>query len=615
MHFFDDLGVKTKLLLPLAAMALIFCSVLAIAIGQLARQENRSGHIIEHVDPALRHLTSANLAVQGLGYDIYRILSYQTGSAEENRAIAAFQTVSDRGGALFAQAAGADPAETATIAGFKTRFRTILAELNAQERIAATTNGFTLGSKDNAADQDVSAAVALRQVGIDAQIQQFSDDLKKFMDAAQTDDITEAENLKSSTDHAIWTMLSAGIIAVLAGCGGFLWIASAKVVSPLKSLSVLMRRLAEGALDTDIKGDTRRDEIGLMAKTVGVFKDNAIKARRLEALEITARAQQDTERARAAAEREQSAQQLAAVVTSLGRGLAKLSGGDLVFRLNVPFAEEFEKLRSDFNAAMEKLQATMRAIASNTSGVRSGAAEITEASDDLARRTEQTAASLEQTAAALDQITAKLRITAENANHARMTVAEAKTDAEQSGQVVQATVTAMGGIEEFSRQIGDIVGVIDEIAFQTNLLALNAGIEAARAGDAGRGFAVVATEVRALAQRSADAAKEIKALISASGQQVDSGVRLVGETGKALQRIVVQVEQLNLLVCDIAASAQEQAAGLNQVNGAVNQMDQATQQNAAMVEQSTAASHSLAGEAKALAGLVGQFNTGSAIAA
>jgi methyl-accepting chemotaxis protein len=168
----------------------------------------------------------------------------------------------------------------------------------------------------------------------------------------------------------------------------------------------------------------------------------------------------------------------------------------------------------------------------------------------------------------------------------------------------------MAGIETSSREIGNIIGVIDEIAFQTNLLALNAGVEAARAGDAGRGFAVVATEVRALAQRSAEAAREIKTLISASGTQVETGVKLVGDTGKALSRIVEQVTRLNGLVMDIAASAQEQATGLGQVNSAVNAMDQTTQQNAAMVEQSTAASHGLAHEAEELARLVGQFSIG-----
>jgi methyl-accepting chemotaxis protein len=260
---------------------------------------------------------------------------------------------------------------------------------------------------------------------------------------------------------------------------------------------------------------------------------------------------------------------------------------------------------------MDTLQQTMNVIAANVQGIRGGGEEISTPADDLSRRTEQQAASLEETAAALDEITATVRRTAEGANEANVVVGTAKTDAEHSGQVVRQAVDAMSAIEKSSSQIGQIIGVIDEIAFQTNLLALNAGVEAARAGDAGRGFAVVASEVRALAQRSADAAKEIKALISASSQHVSSGVGLVGETGKALERIVKQVAQINTLVTEISASAQEQATGLAQVNTAVNQMDQVTQQNAAMVEQSTAASHSLAQEAQELAQLVARFKTGS----
>jgi methyl-accepting chemotaxis protein len=224
-----------------------------------------------------------------------------------------------------------------------------------------------------------------------------------------------------------------------------------------------------------------------------------------------------------------------------------------------------------------------------------------QASEDLSQRTVQQAASLEETAAALDEITATIRKTAEGANEARQLVAAAKTDAARSGEVVKETVAAMIGIEGSSRQISNIIGVIDEIAFQTNLLALNAGVEAARAGDAGRGFAVVATEVRTLAQRSATAAKEIKALISASSAQVATGVTLVGETGKALNRTLAQVEKINNLIVDIAASAREQATGLQQVNITMSQMDQVTQQNAAMVEQATASSNSLAMEAEALA--------------
>ena len=173
----------------------------------------------------------------------------------------------------------------------------------------------------------------------------------------------------------------------------------------------------------------------------------------------------------------------------------------------------------------------------------------------------------------------------------------------------------MGGIEQSAKQISQIIGVIDEIAFQTNLLALNAGVEAARAGDAGRGFAVVASEVRALAQRSSDAAKEIKGLINESSRQVEAGVSLVGRTGEALGAIVSKVAEISSLVAEISASAQEQSTALVEVNTAVNQMDQTTQQNAAMVEQSTAASHSLTHEAETLTQLVSKFQIGAPIAA
>ena len=246
----------------------------------------------------------------------------------------------------------------------------------------------------------------------------------------------------------------------------------------------------------------------------------------------------------------------------------------------------------------------------NIGGIRSGSSEISQAADDLSRRTEQQAASLEETAAALDEITATVNRTASGARQASDVVQAARGDAESSGTVVREAVTAMGAIGKSANEISQIIGVIDEIAFQTNLLALNAGVEAARAGEAGRGFAVVATEVRGLAQRSAEAAKEIKALITTSTAHVGSGVSLVGQTGEALQRIVDRVAEIDTLVSEIAASAQEQAIGLGQVNTAVNQMDQVTQQNAAMVEQTTAASHSLSREAEALAQSVDRFNVG-----
>jgi methyl-accepting chemotaxis protein len=424
-------------------------------------------------------------------------------------------------------------------------------------------------------------------------------------------DEVSASNRVSSTIEMSFAFTLGGFALVM--LGGFFAI-RAWIVAPVQGLQGVMGRLSGGDLQAKVIGTDRKDEIGGMARAVQVFKDAGLEKQRLEAEAVAQRQAAEQDRQRAEAARAAAAKQQEFVVHSVAEGLEKLSSGDLLFRLTTDFGGDYEKLRADFNAAMGKLQETMQAIATNTQGVRSGAEEITQASDDLSRRTEQQAASLEETAAALDQITATVRRTSEVANEARNLVSTSKTDAERSGDVVRQTVGAMDGIESSSKQIANIIGVIDEIAFQTNLLALNAGVEAARAGDAGRGFAVVATEVRALAQRSADAAKEIKALISTSTQQVDVGVKLVSETGQALGRIVTQVSQLNGLVAELAASAKEQATGLGEVNAAVNQMDQVTQQNAAMVEEATAASHSLENEAHELARLVGQFSIGESIA-
>jgi methyl-accepting chemotaxis protein len=396
---------------------------------------------------------------------------------------------------------------------------------------------------------------------------------------------------------------------------GLIFFMNRGVSSLLSSLTAAMDKIAGAQLDADIPGLERKDDVGRMARRVAQFRDDAVAKRAFEARVEADRSAAEAERAANEAARAEAAKQQEFVVHAVATGLEKLSSGDLLFRLTTDFGGDYEKLRGDFNATMEKLQETMQSIAANTQGVQGGASEITQAADDLSRRTEQQAASLEETAAALDQITATVRRTAEVANEARDLVSTSKEDAERSGDVVRNTVQAMSEIESSSKQIANIIGVIDEIAFQTNLLALNAGVEAARAGDAGRGFAVVATEVRALAQRSADAAKEIKALISASGTQVTTGVKLVSETGQALGRIAVQVTQLNGLVAELAASAKEQATGLGEVNAAVNQMDQVTQQNAAMVEQATAASHGLSGEAHELARLVGQFRIGESVAA
>jgi methyl-accepting chemotaxis protein len=403
---------------------------------------------------------------------------------------------------------------------------------------------------------------------------------------------------------------SAVAFAFLLAIGGFAGIVVLALSRRLDALSAAMTALAQGDSDVALPAIARDDEIGRMTRAVQVFKDNAVERVRLEADAAAHRAAAEAERERTAAERAKAAEEQAEAVRRLGDGLKNIAAGDLRIRLGEGFSEKYAQIRDDFNEAIDKLKQTMLSVVSSTDAIHSGTQEISAASDDLSRRTEQQAASLEETAAALDEITATVKKSAEGAIHARQVVAAADEDAKKSAVVVRQAVGAMDAIAKSAQQISQIIGVIDEIAFQTNLLALNAGVEAARAGDAGRGFAVVASEVRALAQRSAEAAKEIKGLISTSTTQVDHGVKLVAETGQSLERIMAQVTEINDVVGAIAAGAQEQATGLQQVNTAINQMDQATQQNATMVEESTAASHSLSQETNQLSGLVGQFQVG-----
>ena len=407
-------------------------------------------------------------------------------------------------------------------------------------------------------------------------------------------------------------ILGGGAVAFALLVSGLAWLLARRITRPLERLRTCMTEIATGTLDRTVLDRDRLDEVGLMAATVQVFKDNALRARALEVEQEEARARraEEDERVRAEAERAAADEAAFLVVGSIGAGLERMSAGDLSYRLEQALPPAYEKLRADFNATMAQLQELLRAIVANTAGLRSGTSDITQAADDLSRRTEQQAASLEETAAAMDEITATVRKTAEGVHLARDVVSRTKADAEHSGEVMRQAVFAMGEIEQSSQKISQIIGVIDEIAFQTNLLALNAGVEAARAGDAGRGFAVVASEVRALAQRSAEAAREIKALISASAKQVGSGVKLVGETGQALSRIVTQVGEVAGIVSEIANAAREQATGLQEVNTAVNEMDQVTQQNAAMVEESTVAAHALAQQTEELARLTGRFHTG-----
>ena len=301
-------------------------------------------------------------------------------------------------------------------------------------------------------------------------------------------------------------------------------------------------------------------------------------------------------------------------VTEIGNGLGRIADGDLTCEIAEPFIPALDRLRLDFNNSVSTLRDALQKVGDNASSIDAAAGEVSSAANDLAKRTEQQAASVEEMAAALNETTATVVSSAQRAEEAGNLVARAKNSAEKSGSVVKRAVSTMGEIERSSREIASITDMMDEIAFQTNLLALNAGVEAARAGDAGKGFAVVAQEVRALAQRSGEAAKQIKELISKSTQEVKTGVALVGETGTALDTIINDVEAVNQNILAIVEASREQSTALGEINTAVGSIDQGTQQNAAMVEQTSAASINLAAQADELNSLLRTFQLSHEVA-
>ena len=421
----------------------------------------------------------------------------------------------------------------------------------------------------------------------------------KGSDASYNNSVLTYDTILWST----WTLIGL-VIAILAGA--IIYVAL-QISRPIKTITNAMIRLAGGDADTAIPYADRTDEIGSMAGTVEVFRQTALAKVRADKDIEDSRALAETDRQRREGTERARAAAMAQATNGLAGNLKKLAAGDLTVRIHEPFEADFEGLRSDFNSAVDQLRQTLSKVAGSTVGLDSGSSEIAHSANDLAKRTEQQAAALEETAAALDEITANLASSSKRAEEARKVAVQADASATTSGEIVAQTVDAMSRIEQSSNQISSIIGVIDEIAFQTNLLALNAGVEAARAGEAGKGFAVVAQEVRELAQRSAQAAKEIKALIQTSSNEVSTGVDLVSKTGGALKQIGELVVAMSQHIDAIAASSREQSTGLAEINKAVNNLDHTTQQNAAMVEEASAASASLANESATLRNLVSQF--------
>ncbi|NZD48965.1 methyl-accepting chemotaxis protein [Rhizobium leguminosarum] len=378
-------------------------------------------------------------------------------------------------------------------------------------------------------------------------------------------------------------------------------------VKPLQALTASVHSISAGDLERAIPCVEKKNEFGDIGRALALFSDSARARRDLETQAAEQRALSDAERARNDADKRSLDGQIDFAVNQLAAGLGRLSQGDVSQTIGTPFVGRLEQLRVDFNASLLRLQDTLSGIRDSASTIQRNSGAVSASAGELSKRTEAQAANLEETAAAVEEITVTVRSSAERAREANNVVAATKKTADSSGAVVGDAVAAMDRIEQASQRIEQIIEVIDDIAFQTNLLALNAGIEAARAGEAGKGFAVVAQEVRELAQRSADAAREIKSLIETSSREVTAGSELVQKTGSVLASISQEIIAISGHVETIATASRDQSAALQEVNGSVNAMDQMTQKNAAMVAETTQASRLLAGEADTLMALIERF--------
>lgn len=579
--------------------------VLALAAGASGAGLWESGRLSDNIDhvlqdaQALRNHMQADMMHDALRADaLAALLAQDPSSGIDAKGVAADigeHAATFREMIAANKALVSDPAAVAVLKDLDEPLARYIDGAEAFVGTAATDRGAALAALPDLMEQFSILESAMEKAG-DA------------IQAVSTRTQAESESISAIATPALKAVFVFSIIFSL----GLIVAISRLVTMPIRRMSADMKRLAEGDTAVEVAGTGRHDEIGQMAGAVEVFRVAAIENQRLERDAHAARQQAEGERARLAEEAEAAAQaRLRQATAELAAGLRRLAEGDLAFDLQTPLGADFEPLRHDLNSAVAKLGTALTTVTHTIGRVDQGASVILDNMQDLSQRTERQASTLEETAAALEQLTVNVSTSAKRAAEARTVAIAADESAKSSGAVVSSAVEAMGRIEESSKRISNIIGVIDEIAFQTNLLALNAGVEAARAGEAGRGFAVVAQEVRELAQRSATAAREIKGLIRNASAEVANGVGLVSKTGQALQAIEEHIVTINAHMEAIATSSREQSSGLSEINTAIAQMDEVTQRNAAMASDGNVASARLVNEAGELRQAIGRFRTGA----
>ena len=604
---FSNIKTLYKILLCFAVVVLFVGGTTWFATSQMRQIDDSYSVLIEKDAMALRDAIRLQEILQNFGRLSWRLTAENDATAIKNTD----GEIMGNGRRVVEIADGI--AKLAPV--FGPRFAQVVKgyERMIEDDYAAIREAKLAGRHDEA--RMLAATLIPRTTALRRQAQAIADELEKQL-------LTASSAATEQTNRTIAISLSVTSLALALAIGLAFVLAQFSIVRPLRALTGAMGELAKGNFDVVLPGLGRKDEVGEIAQAVEGFKlkaeekakheaDETLRRQKAEAeAEAAAQAKAAAEQARAAEQQAMKAREQAQAFSALADGLGKLANGDLSFQLRDGFTDEYKRIRDDFNRAIAQLKETIGAISVSTSEVASAATEIATATTDLSQRTEEQAASLEETSASMEQISATVKKNAENAQQANQSAAGTRDVATRGGEVVSQAISAMSRIDGSSRQISDIIGVIDEIARQTNLLALNAAVEAARAGDAGRGFAVVASEVRSLAQRSSQAAKDIKDLITTSNSQVKDGVELVNRAGESLKEIVASIESVVSVVSDIASASAEQAGGIDQVNKALSQMDEVTQQNSALVEQNAATAKNLQQQSAAMSRSVGVFRLG-----
>jgi methyl-accepting chemotaxis protein len=654
MSILANIRVRTKIIGVIAIIGLMVLGGVFFAAGRMRQIDDNYTVFLEK--DALSWVNSARVAK-----DIYEARYFMLRIADNGLAAENKKSIEQRINDGLAEAQDLAKTVKDLSPAFSVQADGIAGRIGLLRQLGTQVIGLSLAMKDTQAkDALADARPVFDQLSADAD--QLRENLSKEIKKG-SNGLTDTTN---GTIQLIWIVMGSIVAGgVLLGFA----IALFGITKPLGALVGALQKMAKGE-DIDVVGAYRKDEIGDTARAVTAIRAMIAEKTAREAAEkaeadrvtMTEKSERDRISAeqklehdkRAAAERDAATAKVMAEFDAAVGGIAKaamagdfsqrvplegkegvirnlaeamntmcdnigtvmddlvammgsLAEGDLTKRINANYHGTFGTLKDSANTTAERLSETIAEITASAEEVSNAAAEISTSTTDLSQRTEEQAAGLEETSASMEEISATVKKNAENAQQANQLTAGAREVADRGGAVVASTVEAMSRIEDSSRKIADIIGVIDEIARQTNLLALNAAVEAARAGDAGRGFAVVASEVRSLAQRSSQAAKDIKDLITNSSTQVKDGVDLVNRTGQSLNEIVASIKRVADIVADIANASNEQATGIDQVNKALTQMDEVTQQNSALVEENAATAKTLESQSAAMSERVSFF--------